>query len=378
MPQTQRIPVPVLILFVITCAWVLPSFNSVVLPPPPNDNCASATSISITGGGYDYGVYSSSVSDMSTATAQSGEFFQFAPNHTKSVWFSFNLVTRRSARIEVLATSGSFPNPTDAGVTVYRSASCLPGSANNLGAFISSGNLSNPCLEAGNYLIQVTGVTEITASIMVNLTLGCPDHPIDSKFDCHDKAYEFNGGLPLAATASSDDHHIECHSITDPSEYSCLPLANKQDYQKSSWYVFTTGNRVDFLDFYFPVNTDDDVIGYRLLEGNVKTNDPSLLTQSDCGIAKARFTTRYIEFFCLLKPNTTYSLVLLFHKDYAYNDMSLTVRQRGETPTGWPKPTLAPVNASNQLGALPGSDAPGILTSWTDRFDCSFFPAASC
>ena len=127
MPQTQRIPVPVLILFVITCAWVLPSFNSVVLPPPPNDNCASATSISITGGGYDYGVYSSSVSDMSTATAQSGEFFQFAPNHTKSVWFSFNLVTRRSARIEVLATSGSFPNPTDAGVTVYRSASCLPG-----------------------------------------------------------------------------------------------------------------------------------------------------------------------------------------------------------------------------------------------------------
>lgn len=374
MPHTRQVTFPLMVIFVSFCTWLLPSYNTPFLPPPVNDNCTNATRIDITGGGYDYGVYSSAVSDMTMATAQSGEFFQFAPNHTKSVWFTFTLLTRRSARIEVLATAGSvFPSPTDAGVTVYRSASCLPGSANNLGAFISSGNLSNPCLEAGNYLIQVTGVTDITASIMVNLTLGCPDHPIDSKFDCSSKAYEFNGGMPLAGTAASEEHHIECHSITDPSENNCLPVANKQDYQKSSWYVFTTGSSVDFLDFYFPATTDDDVIGYRLFEGNVKVNDPTSLMQLDCGIAKARFVTRYVEFFCMLKPNTTYSLALLFHKDYAFNDMIVTVRQRGENATGWPKPTLNPVVASNQLGSLPGSDAPGILTTWTDRFDCSSF-----
>src|SRR4030095_3694807 len=147
--------------------------------------CSSATVITITGGGFDYGAYTSSVSDMTSATAQTGEFFQFSPNHNKSVWFKFSIPTRRSATIEMAVAAGSvISNPGDAGVTVYLSPTCVPGSGSKLGAFISSGFITNPCLEPGTYLIQVTGNAALNASIYLKVNLGCPDHPIDSKFDC--------------------------------------------------------------------------------------------------------------------------------------------------------------------------------------------------
>ncbi|MEO5906783.1 MAG: hypothetical protein ABIQ11_08655, partial [Saprospiraceae bacterium] len=373
MPQFRHLNNLILITLLLSCAGILLSGRLGSPPPPANDNCANATVIDITGGGFDYGDYTSSTSDVSMATIQAGEFLQFAPGHTKSVWFKFSIPTRRSARIEVVATSGVIPSPSDAGVTVYVSNSCLPASSSKLGAFISSGDLTNPCLEPGTYHIQLTGSAALNATLLVNLTLGCPDHPIDSKYDCPSTAYLFNSGSPLGAGAVTDMHNIECQSIEDPSEYGCLTMPDKDLYVKSSWYVFTTGTNLNYLDFYFPVSNATDQAGYQLLEGNVLTSVPSSLTQIECGIAQARYSTRYIEFPCTLKPNTTYSLVLIFHRDFSYSNLRLNVRQRGVLPTGWPRPVLPPVVASNQLGTLPGSVPPGTLTTWTDRFDCSSF-----
>ena len=75
-------------------------------PPPANDNCNSADVITITGGGYDYGVFNSTDSDLTTATGQAGEFFEFASDygHSKSVWIEFTLTTSRSIRIKLEAS----------------------------------------------------------------------------------------------------------------------------------------------------------------------------------------------------------------------------------------------------------------------------------
>ncbi|MEP6647923.1 MAG: hypothetical protein ABJC12_12615, partial [Saprospiraceae bacterium] len=229
--MNSRIFLPILVV----CSCILLS-SKLLYGPPPNDNCSSAAIITVPAGGFQYGTYTSTVSDLTMATAEAGEFMQFAPNHTKSVWFQFTIPTRRSAELEIIIAAGStIPNPNDAGVTVFLSPTCLPGSANKLGAFISSGDLTNPCLEPGTYLIQVTGSASVSASISVKLTLGCTDHPVDSKYDCPVEAYVFNSGLPLGASAISDAHNIECQSIEDPSEYNCLPLANKNLYLKSTW-----------------------------------------------------------------------------------------------------------------------------------------------
>ncbi|HZV71875.1 MAG TPA: gliding motility-associated C-terminal domain-containing protein [Saprospiraceae bacterium] len=344
-------------------------------PPPANDNCTNAMAITISGNGFDYSNFTSQVSDLTMATGQTGEFFEFATDysHKKSVWFQFTLVTARSIKIKLETAPGStLPDPKQSGVTLYAPSNCLPGAIYRLGSIISSGELERYCTTPGTYRIQVTAVDNVNASFLVNLTLSCPFDPIypeDSQYDCPDKAHLFNSGSPLPQSSSSYTgvHAIECHSIEDPSEYACLPVANKTQYLKSSWYVFTTGSMVDFLAFDFTTAMQSDVVGYRLLEGNVHNDLFSSLPLIECGLAQESSTTRYIEFPCTLKPSTTYSLELIFHKDYVFNTMNMRALQRGVTATGWPKPVLPPVLASNQLGTLP------LSSTWDDRFDCSSF-----
>jgi hypothetical protein len=342
---------------------------------PPNDNCANAMSIDISGAGFDYGSYTSQVSDLTMATGQNGEFFEFATEyaHKKSVWFEFTLVTSRSIVIKLETAPGSvLPDPKHSGLTLYAPSSCLPGSGNRLGSIISSGELERYCTIAGTYRIQVTAVDSVNASFFVNLSISCPFDPIYpevSRYDCPDKAFFFNSGLPLPQSSSSYSgvHAIECHSIEDPSEYACLPLANRADFRKSAWYVFTTGNLLDLVAFDFSVSVQTDKVGYRIFEGNVRTSPFPTLPIIECGIAKENGDKRFIEFPCILDPNTTYSLVLLFHKDFVFDALDVRALQRGMTATGWPRPVLPPVIAANQLGDLP------VEITWQDRFDCSSF-----
>lgn len=362
------------ILFLV-CISLLMAFHYSYAPPPINDSCTTADIISISGAGFDYGTFNSSTSDLTTSTGQAGEFFEFASDysHKKSVWFEFTLETSRSIKIKLEAAPGSsLSDPRHSGVTLYSPSNCLPGSGNRLGSIISSGELERYCTTPGTYRIQVTAVDSLSASVFLHLTVSCPFDPIYPEvaiYDCPDKAFVFNGGIPLPQNSAvlSGIHAIECHSIEDASEYGCLPLPDKSEFVKSTWYVFTTGTMVDFLSFDFPVGSQTAQVGYRLMEGNVRNSPVSSLSQIDCGLALVSFNTRFIEFPCLLKPNTTYSLVIIFHRDFEYAGMNIKALQRGTSASGWPEPIQPPVSAANQLGALPA------LAVWNDRFDCSSY-----
>lgn len=376
MPHLRKVTSVLLVPILLMITGFLSAVRAGYAPPPANDNCNSADVITITGGGYDYGVFNSTDSDLTTATGQAGEFFEFASDygHSKSVWIEFTLTTSRSIRIKLEASAGSIlPDPKHSGVTLYSPSNCLPGAGNRLGSIISSGELERYCATPGTYRIQVTAVAGLTASMFVNLTVSCPFDPIYPEvatYDCPERAYIFNSGNPLPQNSAtvSGVHEIECHSIEDPSEYNCLPFSNKDEYLKSAWYIFTTGNDVNFLSFDFPVGSQSEQVGYRVLEGNVRTDLFSSLPQVDCGVAEISFNTRFIELPCVVKPNTTYSMAIIFHKDFQYNNVNIRALQRGVASiTGWPKPVLPPASPLNELGALPTQ------TTWFDRFDCSSY-----
>ncbi len=337
---------------------------------PANDHCANASVVVIPGGGYGYGTFISATTDLTNAAGENGEYFSFAAEgHVKSVWYEFTLPTRRSFKVEMVGN-----NLNSAAITLYRPANCLPGVAalsgtlsGDAGGFIENTN----CSEYGTYRVQVTAPAGLNAAVFVRVTLSCPADPVESRYDCPPGAFVFNSGNPLPQNSfsSSGSHKIGCQSLDDTTEYACLPLPDKADYNQSTWYVFTTGARVDLLSFSSNVYPSDAKVGFRLFEGDVRPAGSSGLAQIACEMAREDGSYRYIEFPCLLKPNTTYSLALLFHRDFnnSNNTFTLTARQRGETPAGWPKPVLPPVLAANQLGALPN----GGPAKWFDRFDCS-------
>src|SRR6187399_3045057 len=194
MPRPTFSPLYILITLWLTCFSAPPTFASLnPSPPPANDNCTNAMTIAISGGGFDYGTYISQVSDMSTATGQTGEFFEFANDysHRKSVWFQFTIASSRRITIELETAPGSsLPDPKQSGVTLYAPSNCLPGSGDRLGSIISSGELERFCTTAGTYRIQVTAIDAVTASFMVRLAIDCPFDPIYpevSIYDCPDR-----------------------------------------------------------------------------------------------------------------------------------------------------------------------------------------------
>jgi gliding motility-associated-like protein len=341
--------------------------KGITLPPPVNDNCSNAIPIAITNNGFDYGVFTSETSDLTMATSQTGEYFAES-GHTKSVWFQFTLPTSRSYSIVM---GGS--NLDNVAVTVYEPANCPPQAAFLTGTLLANGggDISNSCSDIGIYRVQVSGPPNSLANVNIVLTLSCPTAST-ALYDCPSDAFVFNNGNPLTQIQSSTGNHdIECQSIEQRNETDCLPVPVKTDYLKSTWYVFTTGPSVDLLIFYFGIGSAVDRVGYRLFEGNVRSTSPDLLPMIDCGAAVHDNHTRHIEFPCILKPNTTYSISLLFHKNLN-RVINISAQQRGVSATGWPAPVLPPAIASNQLGTLPESPA-GATTVWSDRFDCSSF-----
>src|SRR3954468_8216054 len=68
-----------------------------------NDDCASASSITISGNGFGLGVFTSPVADMFAATVQANESFApailVAGQIQKSVWYKFSLPTNRAVKL---------------------------------------------------------------------------------------------------------------------------------------------------------------------------------------------------------------------------------------------------------------------------------------
>jgi gliding motility-associated-like protein len=347
--------------------WLPALKASSLTPPPANDNCANALPIPISAGGFDFGTFISETSDLSMATAQAGEYFAES-GHTRSVWYQFAVPTHRSLSVDM---GGN--NLENVAVTVYSPTNCLPSSAFLTGTLLANGggDITNSCSEIGIYRVQVTGPANTVGSVFIILTLDCPTSA-DALYDCPTGAHVFNGGNPIGqGQVSTGTHSIACQSVEVSSESNCLPVTDRADFLKTSWYVFTTGNSVDLLIFYFGIGSDTERAGYRVFEGNVRNSPPGMLPLIECGMAIHDNHTRHIELACVLQPNTTYSIALHFHEDFE-RMINLSAQQRGESATGWPRPVLPPVLATNQLGILPES-VNGTTTTWVDRFDCSSY-----
>src|SRR5512147_1740156 len=93
---------------------------------PANDNCANASAVNISNGGFALGTFSSAVYDISSATVQPGETFApailVAVQTQKSIWYKFSLPTTRAVRV-TLAQTGTAITSGDVGFAVYKTTS---------------------------------------------------------------------------------------------------------------------------------------------------------------------------------------------------------------------------------------------------------------
>ena len=144
------------------CACMFLFISFIGHAQPSNDHCNNATTISIPNAGFGMGTFTSSVTDISQATFQTGETFApailVAGQNKKSMWYKFTIPTTRAIRV-TLAQPGTTVTAGDAGFAVYKINTCLPGNANistKLTPIGTFGNTYHPCVDSGQYLIQVS------------------------------------------------------------------------------------------------------------------------------------------------------------------------------------------------------------------------------
>ncbi|MEI9908589.1 MAG: hypothetical protein WDO71_02345 [Bacteroidota bacterium] len=193
------------------------------------------------------GVFTSSAFDLTLATVQVGE--TFAPailvggQNQKSVWYKFTLPTTRSVRVS-LAQPGSLITAGDAGFAVYKTNTCLPSGAdisNKLTPIGVFGNTFHPCVESGDYLVQVSSKAAANGPVYITVETGMPA----AAYDQQTQAYNF-GVLPRGIS-THPGYAVNCQSLEDAGEI-CNTLGNYQDYNKSTWHVFTTPAYLDYLN----------------------------------------------------------------------------------------------------------------------------------
>jgi hypothetical protein len=126
---------------------------------PSNDNCVNAINIPIPNGNFGLGNFTSSQTNLTNATVQSGETFApaifVAALDKKSVWYKFSIPTIRAVRV-TLTQPGTTITAGDAGFAVYQTNTCLPTNAaisNKLTPIVTFGNTYHPCVPSGDYLI---------------------------------------------------------------------------------------------------------------------------------------------------------------------------------------------------------------------------------
>ena len=169
---------------------------------PANDNCANAELVTIAGGGYSYGVFSSSVVNMTNATLQLGETFPAGVPNAKSVWYKFSLPTTREVRITLIQSGAPVLNPTDAGWVLYKSNTCLPGAGEVINPPIQNiEGFTHECLRAGDYFVQVGSDLAVAGNLNISLDIravdpGAADIPHDYAAQPYDFQIVSGASLP--------------------------------------------------------------------------------------------------------------------------------------------------------------------------------------
>lgn len=356
------------------------AFSHFAFAQPSNDDCSNAESIAITSNGFDIGLFTSSLVDITDATFQINENFHnvqvAAGNDKKTIWFSFTLPTARAVNLELLQPTENIAQ-NGAGFTVYKTNTCLP----ELDAITDAkltpvnkfGSTYNPCLLPGEYLIQVSAQDDSDGEVYLELTIDDPQ--VTSDYANQVNAYDFGNVSGGWHTVNFD---AGCQTIQDENEV-CPELGSDYlEYTQSAWFVFTTDNAVDLITLRMGEQsgffTGDFRVAYNIYQGDVRSTDYSGLTLID-GCRVMEQTVASIipsrNYLCDFQPNTTYSIQVFFHDDYM-NSVYLQMFERGSGDAFSPNPSA--MDASSQLGVLPAS-ASGEWTYAYDQFGCNAFIA---
>lgn len=359
--------------------FLLCSNSTVAAPVPGNDDCASATVITIPNGGFALGTFSSSQSDLTDATVQPGETFApaifVAGQDKKSVWFRFSVATIRAVRV-TLTQPGTTITAGDAGFAVYQTGNCLPTNADistKLTPIVTFGNTYHPCVPSGEYLVQVSSNFNANGPIIVQVEI---TDQTGAAYDRPAQAYQFGTAGYYSRYV---DLNTECHSIEDSSEI-CSAFSNPYEYNKSAWMTFKTPAYFDYLAIQlahpqgnFPSQSQQYMsFGYHLYKGDARvTPIDNLVTVTGCdSLSTNGYWAGYRIYKCgELDTGTTYSIQLFFKKSFV-DDVRLGIMTGGQQPTRAPRPVLADVPAPNAIGNLPASPA-GTYTYYDDVWACN-------
>jgi gliding motility-associated-like protein len=344
---------------------------------PVNDNCSNAPSITIPNGGFGQGTFTSATYDISQATVEAGETFApailVAGLNKKSIWFKFSIPTIRTVRV-ILAQSGTAITAGDAGFAVYKTSNCLPANADistKLTPIGTFGETYHPCVDPGDYLVQVTSNNNANGLLYIQLQISDSTNAV---YDHPFQAYDF--GL-LSQGIKSVDYSVDCQSIEDSTEV-CSSLGNSTQYRKTTWQVFKMPTYYDYLALLLASpggsfsNGTYNTIGYRLYRGDVRTTAMASLTPvTNCD---SFYTSGYFPDYRILKcsdleADSVYSLQLFFKNDF-YDNIRLAISLSGTNPTQAPEPILSNIPPSNNLGVL-SSSAAGVITNASDYFGCN-------
>jgi hypothetical protein len=345
---------------------------------PPNDSCGGAIQINISNGGFGLGVFTGINTDLTMATLQTGE--TFAPSiivaglNKKSVWYKFSLPTNRSVRVSLLQP-GSAIQAGNVGFTIYKTKNCLPGAADistKLSPIETFGNTFHPCVDVGDYLVQV--ISNNAANGPVYITVETAE-PTPADYDKPANAYDFVDSKTFKTLIK--DYFVQCQTIDNAAE-NCQPNASFVNYTKSTWQTFTTPIYFDYLNFWLAIKPGNYglapvKIGYRLYEGDATTTPvASLLSIGGCdSILTDLYSIGKKYYGCgILKPNTKYTVQLLFHKDFN-EEIRIALEWNGSQTTNGPLPvsSLATPNKITTLNSSPTTG--GAANILTDYFGCN-------
>jgi hypothetical protein len=344
---------------------------------PANDNCANAQIINIASAGFGTGTFASTQADLTAATVQPGE--TFAPSiivsgiNKKSAWFKFSIPTPRSVRVS-LGQPGNGIQAGNAGFTIYKASTCVPANidiSSKLSPIETFGSTFHPCVEPGDYLVQVSGNTAANGPITITVEL---DPASPSPYDEPVTAQQFGNVTPNKITGI--DYYVECQSIKDATEI-CLPNGSFKDFTKSTWHTFITPASFDYISVLlgspiFASDRDPDyTIGYRLYEGNGVNTPIASLTQiggCDSMVTNGYYPDRKVYKCGQLKPGTTYTIQLLYHKNFK-RTMRLAIGWNGIAPTKGHEPVTG-MPTPNNIGVLPANST-GLLTKISDNLACN-------
>src|SRR6185295_1485671 len=119
----------------------------------------------------------------------------------------------RSVRV-TLAQPGSAITAGDAGFAVYKINTCLPAVAdisNKLTPLGVFGNTFHPCVEPGDYLVQVCGKSSANGPVNVSVQIA----GTVAAYDQQVQAYDFG---TLSFGFKSVTYNVDCQSMEDAGE----------------------------------------------------------------------------------------------------------------------------------------------------------------